>query len=268
MAVSKIEKRLLRALGKANRDFELIETNDHIMVAVSGGKDSWALLELLTAYRRQLPFDFDITAVTLDQGQPGFDPEALKAYSKARGHNHKIIFKDTFSVVVDKTPADKTFCSLCSRMRRGILYAEARALGAQKIALGHHRDDLIETLLLNQFFSGRIRGMAVHLKDPNSGIDIIRPLAYCAESDLAQYASECGVPIVPCNLCGSQSGMERQEIKTLISQLEKRNPRIRGNLLAALGNIEPTHCMDHRLQRTEDINPGVTNSLIQVTESQ
>ena len=237
------QENLLRLIGKANKKFALIEDGDHIMVAVSGGKDSWSLLSLLKHYRAKSPLQFEITAVTLDQGQPGFcDVEMRKRY-EAMQVNYRIEYRDTFSVVQENTPAGKAYCALCSRMRRGILYRIADELKANKIALGHHRDDFIETLLLNQFYAGRIRSMGVRLMGDDHSPEIIRPMVYVAESDLIEYAAALEFPIIPCNLCGSQDGLKRQQIKRLLTELESQNPRIRGNLLAALGNIDESHLL-------------------------
>lgn len=226
-----LEGRLLDRLSKANKAFGLIAPGDKIMVALSGGKDSWAMLYLLQAYRRRVPFDFSLVAVNLDQGHPGFPVEILRDHLAAEGFDHHIVYKDTHTVVKEKTPEGKTFCALCSRMRRGILHETARELGCRSIALGHHRDDVAQTLLLNVFFSGRMRGMPARLEGP---VAVIRPLVYCAESDLAAYCEAVGAPILPCNLCGSQENLQRQEMKALLNTLEARHPQIKGNMLAAL----------------------------------
>ena len=247
-----LEKKLTRQISQANRRFDLIGHDDRVMVAVSGGKDSWGLLSLLRVYRTQVPFDFSIIAVTIDQGQPGFDGKRLEDYYAAHGYQYRIVYKDTYSVVVDKTPDGKAYCSLCSRMRRGILYRQAEEIGANKVALGHHRDDLIETLLLNQFYSGRVRSMAPKLVEANGGATIIRPLALSAEDDLRAYAMEKEFPIIPCNLCGSQTNLKRQDVKRLLKTLEVTNPRIRGNLLASLGNVDTSHLLVGELDSAED----------------
>lgn len=239
----KLEQDLLRQIGRANKQFELMDQDDHIMVAVSGGKDSWSMLSLLLKYKQKVPFDFSITAVTLDQGQPGFDDRAMKARYAQMGVSYHIEYRDTYSVVVDKTPDGKAYCALCSRMRRGILYNLAQSIGANKIALGHHRDDFIETLLLNQFYSGRTRSMGVKLTGNTQSASIIRPMVYVAESDLILYSTQEAFPIIPCNLCGAQDGLKRQEIKKLLVSLEAQNPRVRGNLLSALGHIDHTHLL-------------------------
>ena len=239
----KLEQNLLRQIGRANKQFDLISDGDHVMVAVSGGKDSWSLLSLLLHYKEKVPFDFSVTAVTLDQGQPGFDDRAMKARYKEMDVRYHIEYRDTYSVVVDKTPDGKAYCALCSRMRRGILYTLAQTIGANKVALGHHRDDFIETLLLNQFYSGRTRSMGVKLTGDSRSAEFIRPMVYIAESDLIEYAVQMSFPIIPCNLCGSQDGLKRQEIKELLVSLEANNPRVRGNLLSALGHIDHTHLL-------------------------
>lgn len=216
------------------------------MVACSGGKDSWALLHLLRAYQRRLPFPISLVAVNLDQGQPGYDPTPLREHLRAHGFEHHIELRDTYSVVVEQTPAGKTYCSRCSRMRRAILHQLADRFGANKIALGHHRDDLIETLWLNQLFAGRLRAMAAKLPAPPGGHAIIRPLLGCAEAELAAYAAELRVPILPCNLCGSQPDARRKQVKRWLAELEAHVPNLRANLAAAAGNLEPAHLLDPR----------------------
>ncbi len=224
----------------------MIEAHDRVMVAISGGKDSWALLHLLRLYRRRLPFDFSIVAVNLDQGQPGFPASVLRDYLEAEAYEYRIVERDTYSVVVREVPEGKAYCSLCSRLRRGILYNTAVELGATKIALGHHRDDLIETLLLNQFFAGQLKSMAPKLRSDDGRNTIIRPLALCAEADIAAYAGIIGFPIIPCDLCGSQENLRRKQVKTLLADLERTMPGIRESLLAAAGNLKLSHLLDGR----------------------
>ncbi len=250
--MSRLVEKLLRQIGRANKRFGLIEAGDHLLVAISGGKDSWGMLDLLRRYRRRAPFDFTLTAVNVDQGHPGFPVDVLRTYFEANDYPYLIETQDTHSVVVENTPEGKAYCALCSRMRRGILYKVAEEIGATKIALGHHRDDLIETLLLNQFFAGRTRSMPPRLAGRPGQPAVIRPLALCAEESLAALAEEQGYPVVPCNLCGSQENLQRQQMKSLLAQLERSNPALRGNLLAALGNVEPSHLLDPRLQRREE----------------
>ncbi|MCB9713578.1 MAG: tRNA 2-thiocytidine(32) synthetase TtcA [Myxococcales bacterium] len=243
---SALQDRLLRQLSRLSRAHALVEPGDRIMVACSGGKDSWALLHLLRAYQRKLPFPISLVAMNLDQGQPGYDPEPLREHLRAHDFEHHIEVRDTYSVVLRNTPEGKTYCSRCSRMRRAILHRVADQLGANKIALGHHRDDLIETLLLNQLFAGRLRAMAAKLPAPEGGHAIIRPLLWCAEQDLADYAAALEVPILPCNLCGSQPNGQRQQVKRWLASLEAQVPDLRANLLAAAGNVEPEHLLDPR----------------------
>ena len=259
----KLTEKLLRQIRKANKRFDLIEEGDHILVAVSGGKDSWGMLSLLDAYRKSAPFNFSLVAVTLDQGQPGFDGSRMERYYNDHNYAYRIEYRDTYSVVLEKTPEGKAYCALCSRMRRGILYRIANELGASKIALGHHREDFIETLLLNQFYSGRIRSMAPRLVEADGGASIIRPLVLAAETDLIQYAELKAFPIIPCNLCGSQDNLKRKEVRALIGQLEKVNPRIRGNLLASLSNIDQTHLLSPN-SVNGDQAPKALESLIQL----
>lgn len=225
----------------------MIAAGDRVMVAISGGKDSWGLLHLLRAYRTVVPFEFSIVAVNLDQGHPGFPVEVLRQHLEREGFEYRIVSKDTYSVVKREIPEGKAYCSLCSRLRRGILYDTAVELGATKIALGHHRDDLIETLLLNQLYAGQIKAMAPVLRSDDGRNTIVRPLILCAERELAAFAVEQGFPIVPCDLCGSQENLKRVEVRRLLAQLEQHNPLVRQNLLAAAGNIKPSHLLDDRL---------------------
>ncbi len=243
-----LERKLLRRIGRLNRAFTLIEPGDKIMVALSGGKDSWSLLHLLRAYRRVVPFDYELVAVNLDQGQPGFAVDRLRDYLQAHDYAHELVFQDTYRVVVAEVPEGKAYCSLCSRLRRGILYDVAERLGATKIALGHHRDDVIETALLNLFYSGQLKAMPPRLRSDDGRNTIIRPLAYCAERDIAGFAQAIGFPILPCDLCGSQEGLKRKRIKRLLDELESENPRVRSNMMAALGNIKASHLYDRELQ--------------------
>ena len=242
--LDKLERRLLRGLSQLNRQFDLIEPDDRVMVAISGGKDSWALLHLLRAYAQMLPFSFSIVAVNLDQGHPGFPVEVLRQHLEAEGFAHRLVAKDTHAVVQAHTPAGKAFCSLCSRLRRGILYDVAVELGATKIALGHHRDDVIETLLLNAMYAGQLKAMPAKLRSDDGRNVVIRPLASLAEADIARYAALRRFPIVPCDLCGSQPNLKRQEVKRLLATLERDNPLVRKNLIAAVANVKPSHLWD------------------------
>jgi tRNA 2-thiocytidine biosynthesis protein TtcA len=243
-----LERRLLRDVGRAIGDHGLIESGDRIMVAMSGGKDSYALCVLLEALQKRAPIRFELVAVHLDQGQPGYDGAPLRAWLEADGVPYKILHENTYAIVTDKIPAGKTYCSLCSRLRRGILYQAAGELGCNKIALGHHRDDALETLLLNLFFGGKLATMPPRLTTDDGRFVVIRPLAYVAESDLAAFAGERRFPILPCLLCGSQEGAQRQQMKALIGELEAKHPHLRATMLAALGNVNPSHLFDRRLQ--------------------
>jgi len=245
---SKLEKTLLREVGRAVKDYRLIEPGDHIMVGVSGGKDSYTLLYLLRRLQERAPISFTITAVNLDQGHPGYPGHLLEGWLRDNGFAYRMIKRDTYSVVTEKIPAGKTYCSLCSRLRRGILYDVAVELGATKIALGHHRDDIIETLMLNLLYAGQIKAMPPRLRSDDGRNTVIRPLACCAEEDIAAFAVEQGFPILPCDLCGSQENLQRKRIKALIGELHAENPNVKGNLFAALSNVRPSHLLDPKLR--------------------
>jgi tRNA 2-thiocytidine biosynthesis protein TtcA len=245
--MQRLEKRLLQLLAQASADFDLIEPGDRVLVAVSGGKDSHAMLYLLREIQRRARFDFSLLAVNLDQGHPGFPKRLLPRYFEEHGYDYRIVTEDTYSIVKQKVPEGKTYCSLCSRLRRGILYTLAAEVGATKIALGHHRDDAVETLLLNLFYSGQIKAMPARLRSDDGRHVVIRPLIYCAEQDIAAFAAERGFPIIPCDLCGSQDNLQRQRIKQLVSTLHAENPNVRPNLFAALRNVRPTHLLDRTL---------------------
>jgi tRNA 2-thiocytidine biosynthesis protein TtcA len=246
--MTRLEERLLSQVARASGDFALLEPGDRVMVAVSGGKDSHALLYLLREIARRAPFEFSLVAVNVDQGHPGFPKTLLPEYFRREGYDFEIVEEDTYSVVKEKVPAGKTTCSLCSRLRRGILYTTAARLGATKIALGHHRDDVLETLLLNLFFSGQIKAMPPRLRSDDGRNVVIRPLVYAAEAELEAFAAEQRFPIIPCDLCGSQEQLQRKRVKALLATLEAENPNLRRNLLAALGNVRPTHLLDHELR--------------------
>jgi tRNA 2-thiocytidine biosynthesis protein TtcA len=245
--VQALERDLLHHVGRAVMDFDLISEGDRIMVAVSGGKDSYSLLALLEALRRRAPVDFKLIAVHLDQAQPGHDPTPLANWMKTHDFEHHIVREDTYSIVMDTVPAGRTPCSMCARLRRGILYRKAAELGCTKIALGHHRDDTIETLLLNLFFAGKLAAMPAHLVSDDGASVVIRPMIYCPEELLAQYAEAQRFPILPCNLCGSQPDAQRKQMKAMLTRMEAEHPTLRQNMLAALGNVNPSHLLDRKL---------------------
>jgi tRNA 2-thiocytidine biosynthesis protein TtcA len=244
---NKLAKRLRRLAGEAIADFNMIGDGDRVMVCMSGGKDSHALLDLLLALQEKAPVSFSIVAVNLDQKQPDFPADVLPRYLESRGVEYRIEEQDTYSVVQRVIPQGKTMCSLCSRLRRGVLYRVASEVGATRIALGHHRDDILETFFLNLFFGGKLKAMPPKLVSDDGRHIVIRPLAYCRERDLAQYAEMRAFPIIPCNLCGSQENLKRREIKEMLRQWEKRHPARIETLFNALGNVAPSHLLDLRL---------------------
>jgi len=245
--INKLSKRLHRQVGQAIADFNMIEDGDKVMVCLSGGKDSYSMLDILLDMQQRAPISFELIAVNLDQKQPGFPEEVLPNYLRQRGVPFHIEEQDTYSIVKNLIPEGKTLCSLCSRLRRGILYRVAKELGATKIALGHHRDDMVVTLLMNMFFGGRLKGMPPKLVSDNGEHVVIRPLAYVAETDLERWAAHRAFPIIPCSLCGSQTNLQRVQIKQMIRDWERQYPGRIDNMFHAMGSVSLSHLMDTSL---------------------
>ncbi|MEC4090021.1 tRNA 2-thiocytidine(32) synthetase TtcA [Pseudoalteromonas rubra] len=246
-SLNKLQKRLRRLAGQAVGDFNMIEEGDRVMVCLSGGKDSYTLLDVLQHLQRVAPIKFDVFAINLDQKQPGFPEHILPKYLDTLGIEYKIVEEDTYSIVKDKIPEGKTTCSLCSRLRRGILYRTAKEMGATKIALGHHRDDMIETMFLNMFYGGKLKGMPPKLMSDDGQHMVIRPLAYCKEADIAQYAQSQAFPIIPCNLCGSQENLQRKHVKAMLNEWNNSHPGRVESIFTAMQNVVPSHLADHAL---------------------
>ncbi len=246
-SLQRLKKRLEGNVGKAIADYNMIEDGDTVLVCVSGGKDSFTLLSVLMALRERAPIDFRLIAMNLDQKQPGFPEEVLPAYFAKLGIEYRIVEADTYSIVKEKIPEGKTTCSLCSRLRRGIIYRTAKELGASKIALGHHRDDMVHTLFLNLFFGGKLKAMPPKLVTDDGAHVVIRPLAYCSEADIARFARGMEYPIIPCNLCGSQGNLQRQKIREMMADWDRRYPGRTEAVFSALQNVVPSHLADTAL---------------------
>jgi tRNA 2-thiocytidine biosynthesis protein TtcA len=243
----RLERHLKDEVARASKDFELLAPGDRILVALSGGKDSYAMIWLLRELQRAAPFDFTLVGVNLDQGHPGFPQHVIRDWCIEQGFEQHMLHRDTYSIVKEKVPEGKTYCSLCSRLRRGILYDAAVELGCNKLALGHHRDDVLETLFLNLMFAGQLKAMPPKLVSDDGRNVVIRPLVYCAEEELAALSEEKAFPVVPCDLCGSQENLQRKQMKKLLAELSVKNPRMKSSMLAALGNVRPTHLLDRGL---------------------
>jgi tRNA 2-thiocytidine biosynthesis protein TtcA len=257
----RLEKLLYRTVKETCERYELLRPGDRILVAMSGGKDSYTLFHLLTKLVPRLPFEVQLVAVHLDQVQPGYSGDGLRAYLEGTGWPFEILREDTYSVVTSQLDEKSTYCSLCSRLRRGILYTAAERLGCNKLALGHHRDDTLETFLLNLFYSGKLQAMPASYRTDDGRFEVIRPMIECTERDIAELASHLAFPIIPCNLCGSQDGLKRDAMTALLHQLEQQNPHVRSVMANALANVRPTHLLDRDVQRawaerSADIRPA------------
>lgn len=259
--LKKLTTKLRRKTGQAIADFNMIEEGDKVMVCLSGGKDSYTMLDMLLHMQKAAPISFSIIAVNLDQKQPGFPEHVLPNYLKSLGVDFAIIEEDTYSIVVDKVPEGKTTCSLCSRLRRGILYSNAIKMGVTKIALGHHRDDMLETLFLNMFHNGRLKSMPPKLTSDDGRNVVIRPLAYCAEQDIADYSILSGFPIIPCNLCGSQENLQRKQVKLMLAQWNTQFPGRIETMFKALQNVVPSHLADPSAFDFNDLDHSNSTSI-------
>ncbi len=253
---NKLQKKLRREVGRAIADFNMISEGDKVMVCLSGGKDSYTMLEILRNLQHSAPVNFELVAVNLDQKQPGFPEHILSEYLEKEGVAYHILEKDTYSIVKEKVPEGKTTCGLCSRLRRGSLYGFAEEIGATKIALGHHRDDIVETLFLNMFYGGKMKAMPPKLRSDDNRNIVIRPLAYCREKDIIEFSGFKDFPIIPCNLCGSQENLQRQVIKEMLQKWDREQPGRIENIFAAVQNIAPSQLADTRLFDFENLEQG------------
>ena len=254
--LQRLKRRLESDVGKAIADYNMIEAGDTVLVCISGGKDSYALLSVLMALQRRAPVEFRLIAMNLDQKQPGFPADVLPRYLSGLGVEYRIVEQDTYSIVKEKIPKGKTTCSLCSRLRRGVIYRTAKELGANKIALGHHRDDIVHTLFLNLLFGGKLKAMPPKLVTDDGAHIVIRPLAYCGEADIARFARGMEFPIIPCNLCGSQSNLQRQKIREMMTEWDRRYPGRTESVFTALQNIVPSHLADGALYDFAGLRAG------------
>ena len=254
--LNKLQKKLRRETGRAIADFNMIQDGDKVMVCLSGGKDSYTMLEILRNLQHSAPVDFELVAVNLDQKQPGFPEHVLPEYLEKEGVNYHILEKDTYSIVKEKVPEGKTTCGLCSRLRRGSLYGFAEEIGANKIALGHHRDDIVETLFLNMFFGGKMKAMPPKLRSDDNRNVVIRPLAYCREKDIIEFARYKQYPIIPCNLCGSQENLQRQSVKDMLRRWDKEHPGRVESIFSSIQNIAPSQLADTSLFDFEHLEQG------------
>lgn len=261
-----IEKKLLHYTGKAIADFNMIQRGDRVMVCLSGGKDSFTLLTLLNTLRRRSNNKFDVFAFTLDQAQPGWDDSELRHWLSERNIPHEILKRDTYSIVKEKIPEGNTYCSLCSRLRRGIIYRYAEEHGYTKVALGHHRDDLIRTVMMSMLYNGDVRSMPPKLLSDNKKHIVIRPMCYVQEKDIIAFAKEQAYPIIPCTLCGSQENLARKRVAKLIDQLAEENPKVPSNLLHALQSIKPSQLMDQDLWNFKQLEKGLITTHADVSE--
>ncbi|MBL4583501.1 MAG: tRNA 2-thiocytidine(32) synthetase TtcA [Pseudomonadales bacterium] len=258
---NKLHKRLRRNVGKAIEDFSMIEPGDRVMVCLSGGKDSYAMLDVLMNLQKHAPIDFELIAMNLDQKQPGFPEHVLPEYLESVGIEYHIVERDTYSIVKEKVPEGKTTCGLCSRLRRGILYSFAEEIGATKIALGHHRDDIMETLFLNMFHGGKLKAMPPKLLSDDGKNTVIRPMAYCKEKDIEAYSQLKQFPIIPCNLCGSQKNLQRQVIKGMLQDWERKQPGRLDVIFSSIQNVVPSHLADRNLFDFDQMKVADTSSV-------